>query len=89
MREVESAKRMTKLLNREITAVVDPTFLLNKNEWINNMGLGEKKTKINIYCTIHLVELSHFERILLYFERLLIKKFKNKSYYAICIFEIK
>ena len=45
MREVESAKRMTKLLNREITAVVDPTFLLNKNEWINNMGLGEKKDK--------------------------------------------
>lgn len=39
MREVPTAKRLGALLNKEIPVVVDPTFLLTKEEWIDLLGL--------------------------------------------------
>ena len=45
MRELESAKKMTNILDRKIEAVVDPTFLLRKEEWIDNMNIQESKDK--------------------------------------------
>ncbi len=34
-RETSGAKRISQLLNRDIESVLDPTFLMNRNEWID------------------------------------------------------
>lgn len=39
MRELEAAKRMENLLNRKIETVLDPTFLLKKEQWIKELQL--------------------------------------------------
>jgi len=40
MREEASARTMGKLLGRPISAVIDPTFLLTKDEWVEKLELS-------------------------------------------------
>lgn len=47
IRETSSARRMANLLGREIPSVLDPTFLLKKDEWIKEVNL--KKTNESPY----------------------------------------
>lgn len=42
MREQNSAKYISKKLEREILSVMDPTFLLNSKEWNENLSLKKK-----------------------------------------------
>lgn len=41
-REETTQKRISKYINKSIDTVLDPTFLLDKVEWINNFGLKRK-----------------------------------------------
>lgn len=41
MREYTSTKRLEKILNKDIKTVLDPTFLLNKKQWIEDMKLNK------------------------------------------------
>ncbi|MDO5406084.1 MAG: polysaccharide pyruvyl transferase family protein [Eubacteriales bacterium] len=43
MREKRSALKMTDLMNRKVDSVVDPTFLLNKADWIDKLNIQKKK----------------------------------------------
>ena len=45
MRESTSAERVSAVLGKKISTVVDPTFLLNKEEWIAKMGIGNTKDR--------------------------------------------
>lgn len=45
VREIGSKNYLENILNREISHVLDPTLLLNKEQWINSFGLKEKKEK--------------------------------------------
>lgn len=46
MRESSSAEKISKLLGKNVEAVLDPTFLLNQNEWVQALDLkSERKTK--------------------------------------------
>ena len=49
MREDEAAKRMEKLLGREVASVLDPTFLLTKEEWDEHLRLGSNNNLQDYY----------------------------------------
>ena len=51
-REKETAEKFSKLLNREITDVLDPTFLLSKIEWIKYLGLTKDSEKYILYYSL-------------------------------------
>lgn len=43
IREISSVKRIDNYLQKKVTNVLDPTFLLNKAEWIDALGLKNRK----------------------------------------------
>lgn len=49
MRESSSAKTMSKLLNRNIPWVVDPTFLLHSSDWKGLMSTSKKNSEPYIF----------------------------------------
>ena len=49
-REESGASYLSKILSRPIPTVVDPVFLLNKEEWRNVAVLPEKKRYLLVYC---------------------------------------
>lgn len=45
MREAQNAKIISKLINRDVPVVLDPTFLLSKDEWIEKLHLEKANEK--------------------------------------------
>lgn len=45
LRESSSAQRMAKVLGKVVDHVVDPTFLLTKEQWIQALGLKKKENR--------------------------------------------
>lgn len=53
MREKETAEKMKKLCKVNIQSVVDPTFLLTKEEWIKRFGLRKTDEKYILYYALN------------------------------------
>lgn len=45
VREHSNAEKMRGVFKRDVAAVLDPTFLLNREEWIEELGLVEERTE--------------------------------------------
>ena len=52
-REQKGSKILSKYLNRKIDVVLDPTFLVNKTEWIRLLNLKEKDNNFILYYTLN------------------------------------
>ncbi len=52
MREKSSADIMSNLLQSEIPHVLDPTFLLTRNDWIERFNLSQKNTRYILYYSL-------------------------------------
>lgn len=46
IRELQGAKLLFEISNRKAEVVLDPTFLLNKKEWMETVGKKLLQTKI-------------------------------------------
>ena len=53
MREKATAEKMTKLCKTNIQSVVDPTFLLDKKEWIERLDLQKRDEKYILYYALN------------------------------------
>ena len=52
MREKQTADKLNLLCNKNIASVVDPTFLLNREEWIERFNLKETEEKYILYYAL-------------------------------------
>ena len=44
-REASSAERVERILNRPVATVLDPTFLLSRDEWVNRLHISKHKER--------------------------------------------
>ena len=44
-REASSAERVERILNRPVATVLDPTFLLSRDEWVNRLHISKRKER--------------------------------------------
>ena len=52
MREPSSSEKIGALLGKQVESVLDPTFLLNKNDWINALQLQKKPNRHIVYYSL-------------------------------------
>lgn len=52
-----SAELISNMLHRTVAAVLDPTFLLDKNQWISSFGLRKKMRESMYYFTLSQIRL--------------------------------
>lgn len=65
-REATSAEKMSALLDKPVETVVDPTFLLQKNEWVNQLQLqhrSDEKYILAYFLTGHRKLLQYLPQI--------------------------
>jgi len=55
LREADSANNISKILNRNIYHVLDPTLLFNKKSWINMLGLSKSSIRKNKYIFLYAI----------------------------------
>ena len=53
MREETSAKKVSNYLKRNVISVLDPTFLLTKEEWIQTLHLNRDNKKFILFYSLH------------------------------------
>jgi len=53
LRENDSAKNISKILDKEVSHVLDPTFFYDKNDWINMLGLSNFKPRNKKYVFLY------------------------------------
>ena len=53
LREKESADRLSKICDINIVSVLDPTFLLKKDEWIEKFNLKKSREKYILYYALN------------------------------------
>ncbi len=53
MREETSAKKVSNYLKRDVISVLDPTFLLTKEEWIQTLHLNRDNKKFILFYSLH------------------------------------
>ena len=63
MREETSAKKVSNYLKRNVISVLDPTFLLTKEEWIQTLHLNRDNKKFILFYSLH--GITKFNKILL------------------------
>lgn len=73
MRERSSAKKISALAEMEVSSVLDPTFLLKKDDWIKKLNLNKTKGKFILYYSLG--GLKRFKKI----EKTLIEVAKNNN----------
>lgn len=73
MRERSSAKKISVLAEIKVSSVLDPTFLLKKDDWINKLNLKQTKDKYILYYSLG--GLKRFKKI----EKTLIEVSKNNN----------
>lgn len=52
LRENEAANKVSLLLNKPIATVLDPTFLLTKDAWVNNLNLHKMEEPFALYYSL-------------------------------------
>lgn len=66
-RESSSIERLEKLLHKAVSNVLDPTLLLNKNEWVNCLKLTEETNHDIVYYSLrpHIMDIFHLKKVLI------------------------
>jgi hypothetical protein len=53
IREIETKERIESIVNKNVHVVLDPVFLLNKEEWIDSLGISERPVINDPYVLLY------------------------------------